>query len=133
MMQQGRETHIPVLLRYFPHAFQPVWPGLIQLCCPARVKLFRVLLGQRPSLHNLRRRSPALVWLLRWYYAAVRLPAAVHGGLTAHGVLHPVRHPSMAGGNGASRFSRMEFLCVHGVFDSAGHGALALSRTAVWP
>jgi hypothetical protein len=33
--------------------------------CPARVRLFRVLLGQRPSLHDLLRPSPACVRPLR--------------------------------------------------------------------
>ncbi len=108
-----------ILPRCFPHTFQPVSPASPALS-PALVRLFRVLLGQRPSLHNLLRRSPALVRLLRGYYAAVRLPAAVHGGLRAHRLLHPARHLAAAGSNGASRFSRMEFLCVHGVFDSAG-------------
>ena len=39
------------------------------------------LLGRPPSLHALRRRSPALVRALRRYYAVARLPAVVHGGL----------------------------------------------------
>jgi hypothetical protein len=121
-----------ILLRYFPHTFQPAVPASPALC-PAQVRLFRVLLGRRPSLHNLRRRSPALVRLLRRYYAAVRLPAAVHDGLIAHRFLHPARHLSAAGGHGASRFSRREFLCVHGVCDSTGHGTLALARTALSP
>src|ERR1017187_740546 len=106
MVEQGREPHLPILLCYFPHTFQPVWPAFPTLR-PALVRLSRVLLGQRPFLHSLRRRSPVLVRLLRRYYAAVRLPAVVHRLL-------------LAGDNGASRFSRMEFLCMHGVFDSAG-------------
>ncbi len=62
----------------------------------------------------------AFVRLLRWYYAAVRLPAAVHLGLIAHR-LHPtVRVLLTTDGHGASRFSRVKFLCMHGVFDSAG-------------
>src|SRR5882672_9258235 len=39
-------------------------------------QVFRVLLCQRPFLHILRLRFPALVRLLRRYYAAVRLPRA---------------------------------------------------------
>src|SRR5205807_1077204 len=132
MMEQGREPHFLVLLRYFPHTFQPAGPAFPVLR-PALVRLFRVLLGQRPFLHNLRRRSPALVRLLRRYYAAVRLPAAVREGLTAHRVLPPARRLLPAGGHGVSRFSRMEFLCVLGVCDSAGHGTLALTRTALLP
>jgi hypothetical protein len=119
MMEQGREPHLPILLRCFPHTFQPVCPAFPALR-PALVRLFRVLLDQRPFLHRLRLRFPALVRLLRRYYAAVRLPAAVHEGLTAHRVLPPARRLLPAGDNGASRFSRMEFLCMHGVFDSAG-------------
>ena len=51
--------------------------------------------------------------------AAIRLPAAVHEGLMAHRLLPPARQLP-AGGHGISRFSRMEFLCMLGVFDSAG-------------
>jgi hypothetical protein len=48
-----------------------------------------------------------------------RLPAVVHRGLTAHRLLLPARS-LLAGDRGVSRFSRMKFLCMHGVFDSAG-------------
>src|SRR5947207_4709322 len=64
MMEQGREPHLPILPRYFPHTFQPVCPAFPALR-PALVSLVRVLLHQRSFLHNLRRRSPALVRLLR--------------------------------------------------------------------
>ena len=75
MVQQCREPYLPILLCCFPHMVQPAGPAFPTLP-PALVRLFRVLLGQRPSLHNLSRRSPALVRLLRSYYAAVRLPCA---------------------------------------------------------
>jgi hypothetical protein len=88
--------------------------------CSAQVLLVRVLLGWRPSLHSLRWRSPALVQLLRRYYATVRLPATVHVGLMAHRFLPPVRGFKAADSDGASRFSRVEFLYLPGVFDSAG-------------
>jgi hypothetical protein len=91
----------------------------------------RVLLGQRPSLHNLLRPSPAFVRLLRRYYAAVRLPATVHLGLIAHRLRPAVRVRLPTDGNGVSRFSRVEFLCMHGVSDSAGRGALALSHAVM--
>ena len=52
-------------------------------------------------------------------YAAVRLPPVVQGGLMAHRLLLPARSLP-AGDCGVSRFSRMEFLCMLGVFDSAG-------------
>jgi hypothetical protein len=77
------------------------------------------LLGRPPSLHLLRLRSPALVRRFRRYYAAARLPIAVHEGLMAHRLLPPARQLP-AGSNGVSRFSRMEFLCMPGVSDSAG-------------
>lgn len=118
VVQQGCELPLPVL-RCFAHTRQPAWPAL-PARCPARVRLLRVLLGQRPSLNSLRRRSPAFVRLFRRYYAAVRLPAAVHEGLIAHRVLPPARATLLAGGHGVSRFSRMEFLRMLGVFDSAG-------------
>src|SRR5439155_22448373 len=79
-----------LLLRCFAHTLPPAAPAS-PARCPVRVRLWRVLLGQRPSLHNLRRRFPAFVRLLRRYYAAVRLPAAVHGGLMAHRLLLPAR------------------------------------------
>jgi hypothetical protein len=62
---------------------------------------------------------PGLVRAFRRYYAAARPPAAVHGGLMAHRLLPPARL-LLAGGCGVSRFSRMESLCMLGVFDSAG-------------
>src|SRR5437867_3900356 len=103
----------------FAHTLQPAGPAF-PARCPARVRPWHVLLGQRPSLHTLRRRPAVFVRMLRQYYAAVRLPAAVHEGLIAHRVLPPARRLATTGDNGASRFSRMEFLCMLGVFDSAG-------------
>ena len=43
----------------FAHTVQPAWPAFPALR-PARVRLFRVLLGQRPSLHDLRGPPPPL-------------------------------------------------------------------------
>ena len=106
-------------LNCLPHTLQPAWPALPTLR-PAQVRLWRVLLGQRPSSTASRGRSPALVRLLRSYYAAVRLPAAVHPGLIAPRVLPAVRVLTTTDVNGVSRFSRVEFLCLPGVFDSAG-------------
>ncbi len=63
---------------------------------------------------------PTLVRMFRRYYNAVRLPAAVHVGIIAHRFPPPTRIFSTAGGDWASRFSRVEFLYMHGVFDSAG-------------
>ncbi len=75
----------------------------------------------------------AFVRLLRRYYAAVRLPAARHVGLIAHRFLPPARHLSTAGGNRVSRFSRMEFLYMPGVYDSAGLRRTRIARAASWP
>jgi len=50
-----------------------------------------VLLGRSPSLHVLRQRFPAFVRTLRWYCTTVRLPANLHAGLLAHGLLQPAR------------------------------------------
>ena len=65
--------------------------------------------------------------------AAVRLPAAVHVGLIAHRFLPPARHLSTAGSNRVSRFSRMEFLYMPGVYDSAGLRRTRIARAASWP
>src|SRR5208282_5714477 len=90
VMQQGGEPHLLILLRCFTYTVQPAWPACLALH-PVRVRLFRVLLGQRPSLRDLLRPSLACVRPLRWYYAAVRLPLAVHVGLIAHRLLPPFR------------------------------------------
>ena len=119
MVQQGGKPYFPVSLCCFSHTVQPAWP-IFPARCPAWVRLFHVLLGQPPSLHSLRQRSPVFVRLLRRYYAAVRLPAAVHAGLICSRFLPPARRFSATGGNGVSRFSRMKFLCVRRVCDSAG-------------
>jgi hypothetical protein len=58
--------------------------------------------------------------LLSAHYATVRLPAAVHLGLIAHRLLPAVRCLLASDSDGVSRFSRVKFLCMHGVFDSAG-------------
>ena len=57
--------------------------------------------------------------LLSAHYAVVRLPVSVPVGLMAHRFLPPIRRPAATDGNGVSRFSRMKFLCMHGVCDSA--------------
>jgi hypothetical protein len=89
VVQQSRELQLLIPLGSLAHTRQPTWPAF-PARCPAQVRLLRVLLGLRPSLHNLRWRWLAFVRLLRRYYAAVRLPAAVHGGLLAHRLLLPV-------------------------------------------
>ena len=61
--------------------------------CPARVRLRRVLLGQRASLHSLRLRFPPrglarVVRLLPQYYPVVRLLAGVRVGRAAKACSH---------------------------------------------
>src|SRR5215469_5488419 len=90
MVQQGGELQLPILACRLTHTLQPAWPARPARCL-ARVRLGRVLLGQRPSLRSLRGRWPVLVRLLRRYYSAVRLPVSVHEGLSASRVLLPAR------------------------------------------
>src|SRR6266849_8349078 len=133
VVKQRGEPRLPVLPCCLAQAVQPAGPASLARC-PVRVRLSRVLLGRRPSLHSLLGRSPAFVRLLRWLYAAVRLPAVVHVGLIAHRVLPPACCPSAPGGNGVSRFSRMEFLCMPGVLRlrrAATHSPVA--RIALLP
>ena len=47
-------------------------------------------------------------------------PSPYTWGLIAHRFLPPARGLPTTDGDGASRFSRVEFLCMRGVFDSAG-------------
>ena len=101
------------------HTVQPAWLAF-PAQCPVRVRLFSVLLGQRPSLHSFLRPPQVFVQPLRRYYAAARFPAAVHLSLIAHRFLPAVRGLLTTDSNGASRFSRVKFLCMLGVFDSAG-------------
>jgi len=117
-----------VLLCCLPHTVQPVWL-LFPPRYPVRVRLFHVLLGQPPSLHDLLPPSLAFVRPLHRYYAAVRLPAAVHLGLIALRLLPTVRVIPTTDGRGASRFSCVKFLYMLGVFDSAGPNACSRLRT----
>src|SRR3984893_12494594 len=63
--------------RGLPYARRPLWHAFPALC-PARAASVRVLLGLRPSLHRLRRRSPGLVRRLHCYYGGVCLLMPVH-------------------------------------------------------
>src|SRR3954465_11120605 len=55
MLPQGCELCLLILLGCFAHTKQPAGPAFPALC-PVRVRLLHVLLGPRPSLHNLRGR-----------------------------------------------------------------------------
>ena len=118
MVQQSGELQLFVSLCCLTYTVQPALP-IFPTQRPARVRLFRVLLSQRPSLHDLLRPSLAFVRPFRWYYAAVRLPVADHVGLMAHRFLPPFRRLTATDSNRASRFSRVKFPYMPGVCDSA--------------
>src|SRR5215469_2269840 len=132
VVQQSRELQLPILPGYFPHTLQPAWPAFPALS-PAQVRLPRVLLGLRPFLHNLRWRCAAFVRLLRRYYAAVRLPAVVHGGLTAHRVLPPARHTAWRATTGPPGSRAWSFSACLGSQTPWGRCVLALACAAVLP
>ena len=101
--------------------------------CAVRVTLDDVLLGPGPSLQILRRRLPALVRSLRWYYGPVRLLGGVRVGRAAGAFPH---RPAAGRQSVAevSRFSRREFAGVHGFPRPRRAGApLAKTRHAIWP
>src|ERR1019366_8455502 len=64
VVQQGCEPYFLVLPGCLPHMVQPAWLAFPSLR-PVRVRLSHVLLGQRPSLHDLLRPSLAFVRPLR--------------------------------------------------------------------
>src|SRR5215471_3548805 len=132
MVQQSGELQFPVLSCCFAHTLQPAWPAF-PARCPAQIRLLRVLLGLWPSLHNLRRRSIAFVRLLRRYYAAVRLPIAVHEGLAAHRVLPPALPIAGWATTGPPGSRAWSFSACLGSQTPRGHCALALAYAAVLP
>src|SRR5450631_2313213 len=75
---QERGEHGPFVshrcLTYAAQRLVHVFPAL----CPARVSLFRILLGPCSWLHRLRDRSPGFVRRLHSYYSSVRLLPSVH-------------------------------------------------------
>jgi hypothetical protein len=76
----------------------------------------------------------ALVRALRRYCTTVRLPINVHVGLLDHVLLQPALHNYMSGVDKTSRFSRMKFPCMLGVFDRAEPDVmLAISHSSVLP
>ncbi len=76
---------------------------------------------QPPSLHLLRAgRRRQFVRRLRQYYAAVRLPAAVHHRRTSLDFTMRPRHAGL-GSRRISRFSRRLLPCMLGVSDLAGY------------
>src|SRR5664279_2769544 len=77
-MMQERGEHGPFVshrcLTYAAQRLEHAFPAQ----SPARVSLFRILLGPRSWLHHLRVRSPGFVRQLHSYYSGVRLLLSVH-------------------------------------------------------
>ena len=80
-----------------------------------------IAFDQPPSLHPFRTDPKhQFVHRLRWYYAAVRLPASVHHRRTSLDFsMRPL--PASLGGRRLSRFSRRLFPYMPGVSDLAGY------------
>jgi hypothetical protein len=104
---------------FLTHAHLPCICPLVRHRVRCGYRRFSVLLGQQPFLHGLLRPSLACVPPFHRYYAAARLPAAVHVGLIAYRLLPPFRPSLAAESHRVSRFSCVKFRCMHGVFDSA--------------
>src|SRR5713101_7882482 len=114
---------------------RPSTRAIIPAQRPGRVLLARVPLGQPPFLHQLRHRLPGLVRQLRRYYAAVRLPAVVHLGLTASAFPERPALPSQPDGQprdlpvlAPEDSTHAQALCPRGV-----RWQLALTRPAMLP
>ena len=88
------------------------WVTLHPALCRERVRLMSVLLDQRSSLLTLRRRSPAFVREIHWYYTAVRLLGDVHAGSTALAFPAVLWSASTTDISEVSRFSCMKFIGV---------------------
>jgi hypothetical protein len=82
MVKGCRESLFPVPIGCLSYTLQLIGDVYFPALRPARVSLVRILLGQPPSLHHLRRRLPCLVRRLRRYYGTVRLPMPVHRWFT---------------------------------------------------
>ena len=102
-------TKLPCSQRRLAHATHPAAHGCPALR-PARVRLCRVLLGQRASLHSPRLGLPPpgpafVVRLLHRYYPVVRLLAGVRVGRTALAFAHrlPLLLTDAAAGFGGFR------------------------------
>ena len=109
------------------------WVTVCPPLCAVRGAPHDVLLGPGPSLQILRRRLPALVRSLRWYYGPVRLLGGVRVGRAAGAF--PQR-PAAGRQSVAevSRFSRKEFAGVHGFpRPRRARAPLAKTRHAMWP
>ena len=133
VVEQRRELCPLVLSCDFPHAEQTArlaGPALR----PERGRLLDVLLGRPPSLHALRRQLPAIVRTLRWYFAAVRLPTNVHGGLRAHALLHPTRRAICDACRwGLPVLARGVSMHAWGLRLRRVRDRLAIAPAAVWP
>ena len=120
MVQQRRELLLLPFLALWRTPLNP-WDTLAPLCVGRMLGCAMFSLTSQSSLPNLRRRFPALVWLVHRYYTEVRPSAACMSGLRPWAL--PDRPVTASGITEVSRFSCMKFLSVRGVYDYAGPGS----------
>src|SRR5271169_819597 len=92
MVKQSREPFLPPFLCCFSHTVQSLGHSFPALC-RVGVGLNDVLLGPRPFLPSLRRRSLFFVRLVHRYYGAVRLLRSVRVCLVALHLRRPASFP----------------------------------------
>src|ERR1700688_2635241 len=92
MVKQSREPFLPPFPCYFSHTAQSLGHSFPALC-RVSVGLNDVLLGPRPFLPRLRRRSLLFVRLVHRYYGAVRLLRGVRVCLMALHLRRPTSFP----------------------------------------
>ncbi len=92
MVEQSREPFLPPFLCCFSHTVQSLGHSFPALC-RVGVRLNDVLLGPRPSLPRLRRRSLFFVRLVHRYYGVVRLLQSVRVCLVAWHLRRPASFP----------------------------------------
>src|SRR5262249_1379215 len=133
MVEQSCEPFLSPSLCCFSHTIQSLGHSFPALC-RASVGLNDVLLGPRPFLPSLRRRSLFFVRLVHRYYGAVRPLRSVRVRIVALRLRGPALFLSGRGTPEVSRFSCMLFLSVRGFSDYAGPPARSrLSQTVVLP
>lgn len=125
--QERREPHRSIFVCRSTYPFQRTGRA-----CPARrpgrVLLARVPVGQAPSLHLFRRRSPGFVRGLHRYPGLVRLPVSVHHRRVASDFPTRPAVTSAADEHRISRFSCEVFPDVHRVSARAGSRCISQLR-----
>ena len=127
VVEERGELRLPILARCLTYPLERA-AHVAPAQGPGRVLLGPVPLGQAPSLHPLRRRSPGFVRRLPWYSGPVRLPAVVHHRRMPLGFPTRPTAPSAVGNRRISRFPRRVFPYVLGVFDRAEPASVSRCR-----